>query len=549
MVMASGSLCMTHKGHMQMLRQAKERLERGGYLVLAGWLVVTNLQAEEPTLSVPFRQRIAELCVGQDDFLSVCSWQADWKAEAAYRSNPMQALQSLSNTLHERYGDWLGRNGIRTFYVCGCAQAKIQGLSRGFGSSEIGIVICPRKNTEEMLLEKPTMFVLVADEPEEAADTLRDLDCSMLLSALMKRDLECVSQAMPPAAARLILDPTAEEYRDMQSDFGVLKIPKGGPVNPWPTEKLQMRIGRGLDAELPPAVIILSASMSPVHRGHLSLARQACERLDRAGYSVLAGWICPSYDSNTEGTCLATLSRAWRLRAAELAVCSDDFYACSNWEVTADSAPNTLEAITELRLRAGRHLPDKGDGSTMHVFMVCDPVEARKRGISGGIMNRFAGVVIVPRPDEECFILEKPSNQLYVADPPPADQAELFAVGRLRNALLFHDIPYVARVLPSAEARFMMHPTPTEFAELQADYELLGIKAAAAGAEASRDKLKDSLREWAGPAGTISVNKVVGLLRWLDPSWTRSELAMIPPLAKADVSCDELSDWILSNCS
>merc|ERR1719183_2559027 len=98
-----------------------------------------------------------------------------------------------------------------------------------------------------------------------------------------------------PESARCVLQPNLRELQAMRIDFeniGLINpaldiIASDGP---WPLAKLLKRLPELKPNEIP-AVVIVSGSMSPVHYGHLEVLKKGRERIERAGYKVLAGFL------------------------------------------------------------------------------------------------------------------------------------------------------------------------------------------------------------------------------------------------------------------
>merc|ERR1712194_925782 len=113
-----------HPGHIQMLHQAKLRLERERYSVVSAWLSPShdiNLKDNSTVsgtkaMSLEFRLHASDLAVQDDSFISVGRWES---SRDKFSDSP-DVTQSLVDTVQKHFG---GLN-IRVFYVCGADHAK-----------------------------------------------------------------------------------------------------------------------------------------------------------------------------------------------------------------------------------------------------------------------------------------------------------------------------------------------------------------------------------------------------------------------------------------
>merc|ERR1719487_2504089 len=104
------------------------------------------------------------------------------------------------------------RVNIAVFCVCGCDHMTKFRLANGFGSAQRGVVVVPRDNSDEILLEKPNFLKYVADPipGEECA-----ISSTKLRQSIIDGDKEYIKKALVSErsneAARCILQPTLRE--------------------------------------------------------------------------------------------------------------------------------------------------------------------------------------------------------------------------------------------------------------------------------------------------------------------------------------------------
>lgn len=569
---ASGHLSPTHKGHVLMLHQAEDRLKRLGYDVLGGWLspahdlaVLADAKKRGvPELGHDFRLYLAEQSVTEDPFVSVSSFEASC-ASIPTDQDTGRALYIAAN---EKFGPQFPRDKIRVFCVCGCDHMAEFKLKNGFGSTQLGVVVVPRENTDEILLEKPSMLVFVADStPGEAAA----LSSTQLRQAIIDGNREYVKNAMVYNAARCVLQPTLQEQQLMRTDFEHL-----GSMNPaldiistdgaWPHAQFAKKFAQ-LQPQDVPAVLIVSGSMSPVHNGHFEVMRVGRERLERAGYKVLVGYLSPQNATGAAAEMRSAegadnevaLSTGFRLKTTKLAVSNDDFVYLGAWEASVmGRVARPHDVMRDLSESLAKSVPGLRERlSELRIFYACDPGQASRRGLNKAIGASDKGIVIVPRADEDCFLLEKPCNLFFITDPTECE-ASIVVAAKIRAALLSGNADFVNRNVPAAVARFILSPTASELAAMQEDFAALRPQALGgsarltdgASADKAQEKFKAVLRAWAGPNGCVGIEDVARLLQALDPSWTNSEISTFSSGAfgavskGGEVSCDALVDWM-----
>lgn len=550
-VIASGAMGPAHRGHVHLLACARERLERAGYAVLAGWLSLVGdnsprLQREgAKVLSLDFRILMAELAVAEDDFASVATWEAQ---QGEVVPDTKALVSELQKTIMATFGEELGT--IRVIYVCGSDEPR-RGRVLAPEKGE-GCVVVPRP-TEDMFLEKPHMLSFVA-EPYEGR--LAALTSETLWGALKNRDTAYVREFMMPGAARLLLEPTDAERLAHGPSLEQLA---GDPEGPFPSHKFLSNVGAFQSGEGKiPAVLIASGTMSPVHRGHILMLRQARERLERAGYAVMAAWIAPCNDGSAQREATAKespcLSAAFRQRVTELAVCEDDFVACSCHEIAKENEVPLRDRLVEVQSYLSSRYEGSLDFTRVRVFYACGGDSADKYRITKGIASQQEiGCVIVPRSEDE-IRLENPNLLVYVADAVQEEAAMLYTSTQLRTLIQAGDVTAAAKMMCPAAARFLLVPTAAERKEFQNDFDQLRVAAPQGGAALTqmRERLRASFRAWIGPKNTIRTEDITKLLQILDPSWNNKELAVlakeITTAGEGRVTCDDFLDWIFSRC-
>jgi hypothetical protein len=564
-----------------MLWQAQERLLRLNYEVLGGWLVPCNdlgvlADAKKrgiPELAHPFRSTVAELNTSEDRLISVSSWEGSVLDRIP---SDIEAAKTLYEAVNSKFGEEFQSTGpIRVYCVCGCDHGE-SFLKHGFGSSELGVVIVPREGSEEAFFDKPTKLVYVGDPtPGQVAS----YSSTKLRNAILKGERQYVEAVMHSAAARFILQPSMQDINAMKRDFenlGVVNPAMGvvGDAEPWPLEKLHKNL-KEMPAGSRPAVLVLSGSMSPAHHGHLNVIRQARERLQQAGYTVLAGFLSPQNATGSAAEMRAAagseqemaLSTTFRLLTTKLTLADDDFLSLATWEAAHISQVATAhEVMTYLAKYIIDKIPSMKE-SGLCVFYACGPGQAARRGLTRSVGVSNLGIVIVPREDEDCFSLEKPTNLFYVAEP-AAGEANIVVAAKIRAALQSGDVAYVSSVVAPSVARLLLSPTEAERADMKADFDYL--RPDISGGDLSTDnnggalrltepsaeaqvKLKKVLQAWAGPSGQIAMQDIARLLEVIDPSWTSSELSTLSSGAwcngggggkSGSVDCEAFTDWL-----
>eukprot|EP00438_Fugacium_kawagutii_P021088 Skav205911 [mRNA] locus=scaffold123:514949:522804:+ [translate_table: standard] len=154
-----------HKGHAQLLRQAKERLESAGY------------QVGGEQRSAGRREQLGELnglgLVSEDPLVAVGRWESAF-VKGRWPDFPEVAVE-LQRTLKRLVDDQLGAFPVlnlllgesgspRVFYACGTDHAERCGLYDGFGRfcADVGVVVVPREAEEAEAERPPHVYVAEA---------------------------------------------------------------------------------------------------------------------------------------------------------------------------------------------------------------------------------------------------------------------------------------------------------------------------------------------------------------------------------------------------
>mmetsp|Transcript_59381 Transcript_59381/g.133815 ORF Transcript_59381/g.133815 Transcript_59381/m.133815 type:complete len:591 (-) Transcript_59381:143-1915(-) len=550
----TGSMNPAHRGHVEMLHSARERLRRAGYSILAGWVspwddAKTASKAKRtggPHLSTAFRLRQAEYCTQDDEFVSVASWEAS--AVAGREPDYMDVVEALQQAMRKDCGAQIDGRSVSVFLVCGSDESKC--YRRLQPAIHQGLVLVPRHGND-CFLEKPLHLVYLA-EPTPGRTT--DLSSSKLLVAIKDGDTAYVERAVPPPACKFILDPSEDESRELAADFGQLSV-SSADAGPWPGGKLVHEIPRVPEGKIV-ALLVASGSMSPAHRGHVAMLHQAKARLEEVGYAVIGAWLSPTStaraarEAKQRGS--PELRLSFRMEMARLSVCDDELVSVGSWEAgVEDHDPKPREIAGSLHFSTIKHFQESLEGVDVKTFYVCGSDCASNLGIwKGFTCEQNLGVVVVPRNDDGMF-LEMPHSLVFRAEPVPGDGADLSS-GQVRMALQSGDVAFASQALMPAAARFLLSPTPDEYSQHQRDFELLGIKPPAASSMLQvKGTLKATLKAWTGPGGVLAGADLVKVLKMLDPSWTEDEMdtLMFTAITSTDgtVQSDQFVDWIFES--
>jgi nicotinic acid mononucleotide adenylyltransferase len=541
-ILCMGNFSPLHHSHLEMIEKAKDRLERAGYAVLGGWLSPSSDKAAKCSLSSTFRLRMAHAATEDDHFLSVSAWEVHQENVCT----PIQVLTSLQAAVLKELGTTLARVArLKVFAVCGGDETKR--FAKLAKHDLFGYCVVPLLLEEP--LESPRQLVF-ASEP--CTGKAAELSSTTILGAIRRGDLWFVQNALPDSVGRMILAPTSKEQQEFASDLDqlVLKVPS--EVS-WPVEKLMAKLPDSdnfPDNQL--ALIVLSSSLDPTHRGHLGLISKARSRLAERGYFVAGAWLSPWTDSahfaEAQAAGTASLSSAFRLKVAELSVCDSDFVSVATWEVNRpaqnEGKLQFIEVANSLRDTLLQTFPDSLKDRRMSIFHVCSSTVARKYALSKGLApTKSIGLVVVPD-DEEDFFLESPNQLVFVTD---GVNTEAGVTAKQIQADLATKSPAAMKVLSPPAARFLVAPTSAEIALMQADFRLLGIQPlTSAEQESTREKLQGTFFKRLGAKGQLQTTELSKLLTVLDPSLVQKDIDVLLKATKTNATGEVSMEDFLS---
>lgn len=247
---------------------------------------------------------------------------------------------------------------------------------------------------------------------------------------------------------------------------------------PWPWEKFK-RNREHASENANQAVMVLTGAMSPAFPCHLLAMAQAKERLERAGFEVVGGWLSPSGDDYVaekaaalEAQGFPALSVDFRLHLADLAVEEDDLLSVASWQALQAEAVADPGVVLEALREAIR---EEFGSILCRVFHVCGSSMASLSCSKGVRSSLGYGSVVVPQSDDAEILLERPTQHEFVADPVPG--LRYVSSSRLMAALRLGDVPFVTRLLGPV-ARLLLAPTDEELVARAADYRALAAVAA-----------------------------------------------------------------------
>lgn len=230
-LLSTGAMNPVHKGHVQMLHQARERLEREGYAVIGAWLSPSHdgyvqpkaANLRTPGLTAAFRLELARRAVEDDDLVAVGSWEARQKGR--WPDFPVVAAALLKELKSHPEG-----KGVTVFYVCGTDHFRKCGLHLGMRGG-IGVVAVPRaaagdekKTTHVSGHERPDKLVFVA---APASGNIASCSSTKVREMLKAGDLESLSEAISEGASNLLLRPSQDELHAFNAEYkqlGLLEI-------------------------------------------------------------------------------------------------------------------------------------------------------------------------------------------------------------------------------------------------------------------------------------------------------------------------------------
>lgn len=323
-ILSTGGMNPVHRGHVQLLLQAAKRLETIGYSVVGLWLSPSHDGYLQPKarglgtigLSAPFRLEVAQRAVAPEDLVDAAGWEVNYPGRWPDFPEVSEALQDELARQPEANELWPGKRPC-VFYACGTDHAEKCGLTRGLRPSDgIGVVIVPRAG-DSVPAERPDKLVRVASP---ASDAVAALSSTRVREAVEKKDLEYLSQALPPGAVEFLLRPSLEEHQRFPRDFELLGLDTTATSSPPRRRRIYISLsallcgwdqeGEKLLEELPEAKLswlspqsritsMLTQSTSP--SGNSSSQRRGAARCFSSN---------PPTSSTTEHSSMGTLLRS-----------------------------------------------------------------------------------------------------------------------------------------------------------------------------------------------------------------------------------------------
>jgi len=218
-ILTTGGMNPVHLGHVQLLHQARFRLEREGYVVTGMWLSPSHDRYLLPKakslgtigLSAGFRLEVARQATEDDPLIAVGAWESQQPGQ--WPDFPIVTLE-LENELAK----FDPRPVV--FYACGTDHAQKCSLYHGMSLGTVGIVVVPRSG-DIAQQENPERRVFVA---EPAAGEVASFSSTRVRAAIAANDYDSVAQCMSGKAAALLLRPSLETYSAFASDFAQLGV-------------------------------------------------------------------------------------------------------------------------------------------------------------------------------------------------------------------------------------------------------------------------------------------------------------------------------------
>lgn len=546
-MLSMGAFSPIHMGHLQMMHQAKSRLERAGFAVLQGWLGLDpdqNIKVAR-RLGGSFRAHLAELALESEPLLSVST------CGLHHSHTPTQVFVELQNALAKELGCDKATlaSKLMVFAVCGGDQAqRVAGCRAAMSKEPIGLCMVEQEG-EDVIMEKPARHIYVA---EPCQGKVNSLNTSAVWTAIAGGDVAYVAQVLPPKVARLCLAPTDKELEAFPVDLDKM-LPRI-PDSDWPAEKLMAKLSN-VKEDKTLALLVLSAALGPSHKGHLDMLEKARTRLQERGFHVIGQWLSPWNDTMAQqeasNSGLECLSSAFRLRCAELTAAGTELTMVSRWESSQTGKNSMHQVAVKCRETLLNHFPGSLRDKRLCIFHVCgSDREATYRSSEAAAHRDHVGVVVIPQ-DEEVMILEKPSSLMFVAN---TAQENAMHSKELRQVISDGNAALATKEMTSAAARFVLAPTSEELEQMQADFKKLGVKPfAAADVAKAKDGLQRTFLQKLGPENQVSVQELFKLLGVLDPSVSEEDLQSLMRATQKtgpygeQVKVGDFVDWVFAS--
>jgi len=234
LLLTTGGMNPVHRGHVQMLHQAEQRLAAEGFTVLGAWLSPSHDMYLQPKarclgtvgLSDKFRIEIARRATESDPLVAVGEWEC---AQEGYWPDFPEVAETLQKEFQALVEDpdfetlpGMSKDSILpVFYACGTDHAdKCNLYHRGLRLPHSGVVVVPRQG-ERVGKEDPRNLIFVA---EPAEGPLASFSSTKVRQAIEDKNVAYLSEALSPEGAALLLEPRDEERALFEEDFDKLGL-------------------------------------------------------------------------------------------------------------------------------------------------------------------------------------------------------------------------------------------------------------------------------------------------------------------------------------
>lgn len=222
-LLVTGAMNPAHRGHVNMLHQARRRLEKAGVAVVGAFASPTHdgyvqRKAEQKGtigLSGEFRVALVKQMVAKDPLVTASAWEV--RRPGGFIDFPFPyVVDALAMELR----DTPCTRDIACIYVCDPDLASTA-VRHATANESVwgGVVVVPRTDFILNVTEEPERGVYIA-EPDDTAN----FSSTELRAALEESDVRAVAEAMSDAGARFLLYPTTAEYARFQEDYRLLNV-------------------------------------------------------------------------------------------------------------------------------------------------------------------------------------------------------------------------------------------------------------------------------------------------------------------------------------
>ena len=215
-LLVTGAMNPAHRGHINMLHQARDRVEAAGIAVVGAFASPTHdgyvqnkaLWKKTIGLTGEFRLAVVETMVANDPQVTASPWEV--RNDAGFVDYPDVVL-ALSAALRENSKT----SNIRCIYVCGSDLGpSAVDCARCAPCDWGGVVVVPRDTWSMDVEEDVEHRIFVAAPDDTAAFSSTDLRV-----AIGRGDEAAVVEAMSAAGARFLLHPTLDEFACFRGDY------------------------------------------------------------------------------------------------------------------------------------------------------------------------------------------------------------------------------------------------------------------------------------------------------------------------------------------